>query len=1131
MSPPNPPTQGARESLLATLARAQRFLNWRSLEQAGLAAAVGLIGVALLTLALALLAPLHRAEYAALRIALVVAGAALLAFATWRVARSRARLTDAALAAGSLLGDRNDELLTALELMKDGPGAAAGDSAAASPHYSRDLRAAAVDLAATRAAAAPIGRLRAWDARGRWFAACGAALLVIGVTAALGGAKTPRVLRHLADPATAPRAPIAIRVEPGSRDIEGGESVPVRAYVRGTRSRPRLETEGPTGWSAVTLSEAEDAAGARTGERAYSLTLRNVKEDVRYRVRAGDERSPIFALTVRDLPRATGYRVRYEYPPYTGLKPEEGQALTGDLAAPRGTRARVQVSLSRNVEHAVTLLDHAGVRVEGTLGARSASFTVPVRTDDRYTIRLEDARGRRVDLGPFEIRAIPDRPPTVSVLAPGQVEDVTRDMTAVIVAGATDDYGIQRILLRYKVRDDAERVETLHTEKGISRELAVRYTWALGGYSLLPGEEVEYRIGAADGDAIDGPQTTWSDPRTLRFPSAAEILSSMSEERDEAISTLQDALQDARELQKKSEELSRDMGRTREMTWEKQQEAQKALEGQQALREKIDKVAEKLGQDAEKLSQSRALNAELVQKIQELQQVLSQIKDQSLLRSIQRLQDAMKSLSPQDLERALQNVQVNQEQIMKNLERTIEMLKQIRMEEKLEAASERAAEMERRQMALNDSLARAKHPEEAKSLTPAEREIGKMSAEEKAALDSLAAELQAMDRKSAEEAQQLAQEAGSPEAKQDFQEATESLEQGEQKAAQERTETARQRLERLRKGVDQMREDFQNRKKNDLSKKMEAAAQDLLEIGKLQENMLKDGTSSLSQRAETQKGLEDATRAATNRIGAISNQTLFITPDVAQALGRALTSQQSAVGRYSQEDLGGGLQSGKEASIGLNQAAAGLLKGKESMQGSNSSTGFQEAMQRLQNLAGQQQGLNQQSLGMMPGGESGSSQGGQGGDRLREGQGDALSRMAAEQAAIRRGLEETMEKMGKSGGTLGQLGGVADEMKKVEESLRGGRLDQETTERQQRILGRLLDAPRSVEKRDYSRRRTSRPGVEVVRASPGALSPELLKTRPSLAALLARAGRDPIAPRYRALVDEYLQSVLDGKGR
>jgi hypothetical protein len=1122
----------AHDTLLSTLRRARRFLLWRALERAGLAIAVGLFALALVTLAVGLLTPLHRAEYAVIRVVLIGTGALLCALGAAGVVRSRARLRDAALEAGRLLGERDDELLTALELLGEGTGADAGRArgASSSPRYSDDLRAAAVRAASDRAAAAPIARLRLWNARGRWLTAAGATLVLVGVTGALGGAKTARVIRYIANPAGAPAAPIAIRVEPGSREIEGGESVPVRAYVRGTGQRPHLKVEQKGAWTDVTLDDSEDLTDARPGERSYALTLRNLKEDLRYRVRAGDQETPVYALTVRDLPRATGYRIRYDYPAYTGLKAEESHAITGDLAAPRGTRARVEVTLSRGVTRATALLDQAGGRIEGAPGERLAGFTVPVRADDRYTIRLGDARGRRVDLGPFEIRAIPDRPPTVGILAPGPVEDVARDMTAVVIAGATDDYGVRKILLKFKVRDEAERIEALHEEKGGARELAVRYTWTLGSYSLLPGEEIEYRIGAVDGNAIDGPQTAWSEARVLRFPSAAEILASMSQDRDEAISTLENVLEDARELQRKSEELSRDLGRSREMTWEKRQEAQKTLEGQQALRDQIDKVAEKLGQDAEKLAQSRALNAELAQKILELHQVLSQIKDQALQRSIQRLQDALKKLSPQEMERALQNMKLSQEEILKSLERTIEMLKQIRMEEKLEAASERAAEMERRQIALNDSLARAKRPEEAKALGPNERQIDRMSQEERAALDSLASELRAMDRQTAEQADQLADSLGSREARQDFQEATRSLEQGDRSEARERTQSVRERLERLRQGVDEMRESFLNRKKSELAKKMEDAAQDLLEIGKIQEKMLDDEASSLSQRAETQKGLEDATRSATNRIGEIAKQTMFLTPDIAQALGRALSNQQNAVGRYSQQDLGGGLMAGKEASISLSQAAAGLLKGKESMQGSRSSTGFQEAMQRLQGLAGEQQSLNQQALGLMPGGEEGESSAGQGG-RMSEGEGDALARMAAEQEAIRRGLEETMDQLGKGGGTLGKLGDVADEMKKVEEALRGGRLDQETAERQQRILSRLLDAPRSVEKRDYSRRRTSRPGVDVVRSSPGALSPELLKTRPSLAALLARAGRDPVTPRYRALVDEYLQSVLEGKGR
>ena len=359
-----------------------------------------------------------------------------------------------------------------------------------------------------------------------------------------------------------------------------------------------------------------------------------------------------------------------------------------------------------------------------------------------------------------------------------------------------------------------------------------------------------------------------------------------------------------------------------------------------------------------------------------------------------------------------------------------------------------------------------------------------------------------------------------------FEKSIASLQEAMKQEAKESTQDLEHQLEEMRNAIGKMKEDFVLRKKNDVGRKMDASIQDLLEIADAQEDLLDDEKSNSGQHASTQQGLEETTESAANRISDLSKMTLFITPDVMQAVGRALANQKGA-GRYSMEDMIGGLVASKEATIALNQAAAALLKGRDAMAAAKSSTGFQEAMQMLQGLAGDQQQLNSESLSMMPGAQG---QNGQEG-RLSPDQAGALERMAAEQEAIRRGLEEAMGKLGQGGGTLGRLGETGEDMKKVVQDLRGGRLDQQTVERQQRILSRLLDAPRSVEKRDYSRRRTSRPGVDVVRSSPGALSAELLKARPSLAALLARGGRDPVSPRYRAVVDQYFQAILEGKAR
>ncbi|MGE5179174.1 MAG: hypothetical protein ACM3PF_08800, partial [Bacteroidota bacterium] len=138
------------ETLLTILGRARRFLLWRAVEQAGLALVVAGVALALLALWVGLATPLHRDEFVMIRLALIGAGALLLLLAAARVVLAPARLEDAALATGKLLGERDDELLGALELAR-----AAGDEA----RYSGSLRDAAVHAAASRASGAPIARL------------------------------------------------------------------------------------------------------------------------------------------------------------------------------------------------------------------------------------------------------------------------------------------------------------------------------------------------------------------------------------------------------------------------------------------------------------------------------------------------------------------------------------------------------------------------------------------------------------------------------------------------------------------------------------------------------------------------------------------------------------------------------------------------------------------------------------------------------------------------------------------------------------------------------------------------------------------------------------------------------------
>ena len=113
---------------------------------------------------------------------------------------------------------------------------------------------------------------------------------------------------------------------------------------------------------------------------------------------------------------------------------------------------------------------------------------------------------------------------------------------------------------------------------------------------------------------------------------------------------------------------------------------------------------------------------------------------------------------------------------------------------------------------------------------------------------------------------------------------------------------------------------------------------------------------------------------------------------------------------------------------------------------------------------------------------------------------------------------------------LGRLDQAQSEMKDVEEVLRQGAMDGQLEEKQQRILSRLLDAQRSVNRRDFDPERESRPGEDLARRGPAELPADLLRQSDRFRQDLLKSELDRYPAQYRAFVEAYLRS-LNGSRR
>jgi hypothetical protein len=145
--------------------------------------------------------------------------------------------------------------------------------------------------------------------------------------------------------------------------------------------------------------------------------------------------------------------------------------------------------------------------------------------------------------------------------------------------------------------------------------------------------------------------------------------------------------------------------------------------------------------------------------------------------------------------------------------------------------------------------------------------------------------------------------------------------------------------------------------------------------------------------------------------------------------------------------------------------------------------------------------------------------------RLSAGDRSELQRMAQEQRRLREQLEQIQRDEEARRELLGRLDEAQREMKEVEEILESGSTDGELEQKQQRILSRLLDAQRSINRRDFDPERESRPGEDIARRSAPELPQELLRETDRLRLDLLKAEADRYPAQYRAFVEAYLRRL------
>ncbi|MCX6132782.1 MAG: hypothetical protein NTU47_03115 [Ignavibacteriales bacterium] len=919
-------------------------------------------------------------------------------------------------------------------------------------------------------------------------------------------------------------ADYTFEISPGNSEVVKGQAVQIAVRVQSVSpvSAGRKPQSLSLYWRSEGAQNFENSDLRIDSTGTYRTSFQSVRGSTEYYAMVSGTESPHYRLSVVDRPVFRSFQVRLEYPAYAKLPPKVQEEFIGDVAALAGTNIKVMGVASKNLREG-RIVFGAGPAVPLVTENQKFSASFRLAAETNYHIEVTDLESlANSDPVHYQLKIIPDEPPSIAVLVPGRNIDLAGDKSLRLLMQAEDDFGLSAIRIGYKLTHsryeqpwDAYKFTSIPLPAGTPGELELPYSWDLSPLRLAPEDVVEYFAEAFDNDAVRGPKSGRSQMYLLRLPSVEEVFAELDKGHETSLDDLKQTLQDAKQLKDKVESINQDIKKNKEMDWQQKKKLEEMSKKYQEVQKKLDDVQKRLDDMVQKMDQQQVLSKETMEKYMELQQMFQQMNSAELQQALKQMQQSMQNQNKDQIQQAMQKLTFSEDRFRQSIERTIELLKRIQIEQKVDEARKRAQELEQSQADLNnqtksagaDQQSRQDLSKKQKDLAQKQQQLEQVTEDVQKRMEEFFAEMPA------DRMQKLNQRSKQSQLQGKMNKAGQQLESGQSQEAQSEQQEISEQLQEQSKQLQSIQQEMIQKQTQATLNALRRASNDMLELSKREEKLKQEAVTAplnspqLRENAQQQMGVMQDMGNVIRGLSELSKKSFAFTPEMGKSIGEAMGHMQGSLNALEGRNGFGASQEQGAAMTSLNKTAMQIQGAMQNlMQGSGQGMGG--LMQQLQMMSGQQQSINAQTQSMQQAAEA--------------------ARLAVEQEAVRKSLEQLnkeAQSTGEQKKMLGDLEKIADDMKEVVHNLEQNNVNRETIQKQERILSRLLDASKSMRERDYEKKRKAQTGTEIARRSPGDIDPSALEGKNKLLDDLLKSLEHGYSKDYQELIRKYFDEL------
>jgi len=966
---------------------------------------------------------------------------------------------------GQHFGDVRDKLLNTLQLKKQ----------AHSNEQHRQLIEASIDqkISSLNPVSFPSAvNLKQNNRYLKWVALPVAIIIVIAFAApSVLTESTKRLLHH--NEHFAPAAPFKfIVLNPALSALQGndlnlelkleGNNLPANVYVETGNNTFKLDKEN--------LSR-------------FHYLFTNLQQNITFRFTANGYSSNVYQIKVNLKPSLLHFDVELVYPAYLH-KPSEKLSNAGDLTVPAGTTIKWFMQ-TQNADQLQFAMDKFKQQLTAQ---RNGIFThtEKIYKNTSYSILPITGNAQPGEATNYHVNIIADEMPAINVQ---EKQDSVSSKALYFTGDIRDDHGFSSLTFHYQTTKPGNGSKT--TTRVVKADLSDTqapffYYWNLKELGIKPGDQVSYYFEVADNDAVFGPKRVRSAERTLQMPTEKELNEQLNANTQAVKQKMLSAIKLAAQVERDAQKLNQLLLNKNNLSFDEKKQVEDLLRKKAELNELVKEVQAENKKDQFTRQENQPQSPELQEKQKEMENLFNQVLDEKTQEMLKKLQEMLEKEQKEGTRNELSKMQNDNKSLKKELDRMLELYKQLEFEQKLNQNINQLNKLAEQQQKLAEQTQQPGTDKQ--QLQKEQKQLKQDFQDVKKAMQDLEKANQQLERKNNFDKQENQTQS----VDQKMQNSSEQLQKNDRsKASQSQSQAA--------KAMQQMAQKMQQDEQDGEQEENMVNAQQLRELLKVlvsssfeQEKVMQafKGMSgndpAYVATAQKQKDIKDNLKTAEDTLYALSRRI----PQIQATVNQEVTSINDHIDK-ALENLGDrrtpeANRNQQYAMTSMNNLALMLNEALDHLQDAMnkvSGKGGKKQQQSVSQLSQMQQQLNKNMQKMrdqmQQQGNEGQSAKKPGGEQNGQGSNvsEQMARMARQQQAIRQQLQQLSRQQNKDGtGKLGNLDKISKEMEQTETDLVNKKITEESLKRQQQIQTRLLEAEKAEQEREQDKQRESRVG-------------------------------------------------------